>query len=123
MLTVCCDDGSAAGQALDTVYEDHAAYVDGLLNEVARDREVDEQVRVVDVLDTDAEVADARGWVVGRYGLGSNGDNVRNTSIREGSRRDGSVNPDIKVVFLLEKSCHKKRCTSTPTFPSRACPL
>lgn len=93
LLTVCGDDRGASREALDAVHEHYAASVDGLVNEAARDGHVDEQVGIVDVLDADAQVADARGGVVGGDGLGAHGDYVRDTPVSERPGRDGSVDP------------------------------
>lgn len=49
--------------------EDNATGADGVLDEAARDREMDEEVGIIDVLDADAEVADSRGRVVCWNGL------------------------------------------------------
>ena len=51
------------------------------------------QVGVVDVLYTDAEVADTRGRVVGRNRLRTDGDNVSYTAVCQRPRGDGSVDP------------------------------
>ena len=64
-----------------TVHEHYPAAVDGILNESARAGEVNEEVGVVDVLYTDAEVADTRGGVVGRNRLRTDGDNVSYTAV------------------------------------------
>ena len=74
--------------------EDNTTSADGILDEAARDREMDEEVGIIDVLDADAEVTYSRCRVVGWDRLGANGDNVRDTSICERPWRNGSVDPE-----------------------------
>ena len=86
-------DSGAARQALDAVHKHDATRTNGIVDEAARDRKVDEEVGVVDVLNADAEVADARGGVVCRDGLRAHGDDVRDAPIRERPWGDSSVDP------------------------------
>lgn len=125
-LTVSCDDGGASRQALDAVHKDHPARVYGLLDEAACGGEVDEQVGVVHILDTDAEVADTRSRVVGRNGLGTNGHNVRYASVRERPGRDGSIDPGgQKQRNSIREGLSEDAVPvpNTPTCPNRVCPL
>lgn len=95
------------------MHEHYAASVDGLVDEAARSGHVDEQVGIVDVLDADAKVADARGRVVGGDGLGAHGDYVRDTPVSERPGRDGSVDPaKARRGVLLEKGAVKS-CSAT----------
>lgn len=82
---------------MDAMDEHSPACVDCLVYEAAGQREMDEQVGIIDVLDADAEVAYSRCRVVGWDRLGANGDNVRDTSICERPWRNGSVDPARKM--------------------------
>lgn len=63
------------------------------MDEAAGGGEVDEQVGVVDVLDADPQVTDARGGIVGGNGLGAHRDDVGDAPVGECPGRDGSVDP------------------------------
>ena len=92
-LTVCRDNRGTARKALDTVYEHHSASADGLMDEPTSSRQVDEEVGIIHVLNANAEVADARGRVVRRDGLGANGDDMGNAPVRKRPRRNRGVDP------------------------------
>ena len=62
-------DSGAARQALDAVHKHNATRTNGFVDEAARGRKVDEEVGIVDVLDADAEVADAGRGIVSRDGF------------------------------------------------------
>ena len=107
------------------MHEHYPARVDGVVDEPARAWEVDEQVGVVDVFNANAKVADAGRRVVRRDGLRSYGDYVRDASVRQSPRRDGSVDPGSragsKETFPLEKCCQREQCLEVLTCPNRAC--
>ena len=104
--------------------EHSPACVDCLVYEAAGQREMDEQVGIIDVLDADAEVTYSRCRVVGWDRLGANGDNVRDTSICERPWRNGSVDPARKNVDVpLETNCQREAVHGPLTCPNRACRL
>ena len=112
--TICGDYSGATREALHAVHEHYPARVDGVVDEPARAREVDEQVGVVDVFNANAKVADAGRRVICGNGLRSNGDDVRYASIGQRPRRNSSVDSGRregrKGAFPLEKSCQGKQC-------------
>lgn len=75
------------------MHEDHPARVDSVVDEAACAGEVDEEVGVIDVLDSNAEMADPGRRVVCGDRFRSDGDDMRYASVCKGPRRNGSVDP------------------------------
>ncbi len=95
------------------MYEHHSSCTDSLVDEATGYRHVDEQIGIVDVLDADAEMADARSRVVGRDWLGTNGHDMRDTPICERPRRNGSVDTGGKGGSSIREAVNGKQCLST----------
>jgi hypothetical protein len=105
-LTIGGNDGSAPAVALVAMDEYDSTRVQRLADELTRRRQVDQKIGVVDVLDRDAHVDDARLWVVGRDLIGAYRQDVRYATLRRGPRgysgRDaggltGNVSASVKT--------------------------
>ena len=70
--------------------EHDSTRVQRLADELTRRRQVDQKIGVIDVLDRDAHVDDARLWVVGRDLIGAYRQDVRYAALRRGPRRYSS---------------------------------
>ena len=101
--------------------DEHDAIVhERLVYEGAGGGEVDEEVGIIHVLNANAEVTDARGRIVRGNGLGANGDDVGNASVRKRPRRNRGVDPAKSTrKILLEKVAVKGHCHRL-TCPDRA---
>lgn len=89
--TVRSDDRSTPGKPLHTVHQYNTSVAQSVVDELARRRQIYEQVRIVDILDWYAEVLDSRCWVVCRNRLPTQRHDMCDTPIRKRARGDGSV--------------------------------
>ena len=83
--------------------EDDAAGPDCFVDEAAGSGEPDEEVLVLEVLDWDAEVPDAGLGMLGRDGIGADGDDVRDTALGDGAGRLGGDKAGRKVKNPLRR--------------------
>lgn len=89
--TIGSNDGSTARDTLYTMYEDHSVARQSFMDEPANVGQMNQEVRVVDVLDGDAQMPVPRRRVVGRYGLASDRHYMADATFCKDPRRFGGV--------------------------------
>ena len=116
MAHVCSYDGRASGQSLFAMDQNRSSFGEGLMNEVAGGREVNEDVRVILVFDRNPQLSDPASRNVSWNGVRADGHDVSDPPLRYGSR---SASSDQAAGETCQERSDGKE-DKAPTFQARA---
>jgi hypothetical protein len=77
------------------VDEDHTTVIQGLLDKLASEWEVDQKISVVDVVDLDAQLSNTACGFIGGYRILAHGDDMSDAPLAKSSRRSSCCSAAI----------------------------